>query len=164
VNRVSATPVGSEATVEVLRGGKRMEFKLAIGERNEVWAEDPRFSRFREPKPGEEPGSTQVKFGLQIQNLTPTWRDRRGFKESGGVLVAGIEPNSFADDIGLQANDVITAINRHPVNSVDDVKKIQATLKPGEPAAFRVLRGTRTARGDMSWLTLFVAGTLPANP
>ncbi len=164
VNRVSATPVGSEANVEVLRGGKKSNFKLAIGERTEVWAEDPRFSRFRQPQMGGDEGSTQVKFGLQIQNLTPTWRERRGFKESGGVLVSSVDPNSFGDDIGLQPNDVITAINRRPVNSVDEVKKIQATLKAGEPVAFRVMRGIRGARGEMQWTALFVAGTLPANP
>jgi len=50
------------------------------------------------------------------------------------------------------------------VNSIDDVQKLQATLKPGEPAAFKVLRGARTARGEMVWQPLFVAGTLPANP
>jgi len=164
VNRVSATPVGSQADVEVLRGGKRTDFKLTIGERTEVWADDPRFSRFHQPQAGGEEGSTKVRFGLQIQNLTKAWRDRRGFTESGGVLITGVDPGSFADDIGLQPNDVITAINRRPVNSIDDVQKLQATLKPGEPAAFRVLRGTRTASGQMAWLPLFVAGTLPANP
>ena len=164
VNRVSATPVGSQATVDVLRAGQRTEFKLTIGERTQVWAEDPRFSRFRQPQGGGDQGSTQVRFGLQVQNLTPAWRDRRGFKEPGGVLIAAVDPGSFADDIGLQPNDVITAINRRPVNSVDDVQKLQATLKPGEPAAFRVLRGARAARGEMVWQPVFVAGTLPRNP
>jgi serine protease Do len=164
VNRVSTTPVGSQATVEVLRGGKRTEFKLTVGERTEVWADLPQFSRFRQPKPGEDEASTQVKFGLQIQNLTSTWRERRGFKEPGGVLIAGVDPGSFADDIGLQPNDVITAVNRRPVTSVDEVQKLQATLKPGEPVAFRVLRGARDARGEIVWQPLFVAGTLPANP
>jgi serine protease Do len=164
VGRVSATPVGSEANVEVLRGGKRTDFRLTVGERTEVWADDPRFSRFHQPQAGGDQSSTKVKFGLQIQNLTKAWRDRRDFTESGGVLIAGVDPSSFADDIGLQPNDVITAINRRPVNSIDDVQKLQATLKPGEPAAFRVLRGTRTASGQMGWLPLFVAGTLPANP
>jgi len=164
VNSVSATPVGSEATVEVLRGGKRTNFKLTVGERTEVWADDPRFSRFHQPQAGGEEGSTKVRFGLQIQNLTKAWRDHRDFAEPGGVLIAAVDPGSFADDIGLQPNDVITTINRRPVNSIDDVQKLQATLKPGEPAAFKVLRGARTARGEMVWQPLFVAGTLPANP
>jgi serine protease Do len=79
VNRVSATPVGTDAAVTVLRGGKKMDFTVKVGERTEVWANDPRFRRFRREEPSHD-SSTQVKFGLQIQNLTPAWRDRRGFR------------------------------------------------------------------------------------
>jgi serine protease Do len=164
VNRVSSTPVGTDANVTVLRNGKKMDFKVKIGERTEVWANDPRFRRFRREEPGAGEGSTQVKFGLDIQNLTAGSRDRMGFKEQGGVLITNVTPGSFADDIGLQSRDVIMAINRKPVNSVDDVQKIQATLKPGEAVAFRVMRGARTGRGEMQWQAVFAAGTLPANP
>ena len=163
VNRVSATPVGSTATVEVLRG-KPVEFKLTIGERTEVWADDPRFSQFRQSRPGEDRNATQVKLGLHIENLTSAWRDHNGFKEQGGALIAEVDPGSFADDIGLQPNEVITAINRSPVKSVDDVQKLQAALKPGGAVAFRVLRGSRTASRQMVWQPLFIAGTLPAKP
>jgi len=164
VNRVSATAVGSDATVTVLREGKRQDFKLKIGERTEVWANDPRFQRFRRAEPSTGDASTQVKFGLQIQNLTSAARDRRSFKEQAGVLIAGVDSGSFADDVGLQPNDMLMAINRRPVNSVDDVKTIQATLKPGDAVAFRVMRGGRNARGDVQWQPLFLAGTLSANP
>ena len=44
-------------------------------------------------------------------------------------------PNSFAEDIGLQAKDVLTAINKQPVRSVEDVKRLQSTLKPGDAVA-----------------------------
>jgi serine protease Do len=164
VNRVSMAPAGSEATIVVLRSGKRLEFKLKIGERTEVWANNPRFFKFRKEQPAGGAESTQVSFGLQVQNLTQAWRGQRGFKELGGVLVTGVDPDSFGDDVGLQPNDVITAINRRPVNSVDDVKKIQSTLKPGDAVAFRVMWGLRTARGQMDWQAVFAAGTLPANP
>ena len=56
---------------------------------------------------------------------------------------------------------VLTAINRQPVKSVDDVKRIQGTLKPGDAVAFRVLRSA--GRGQ-EWQPLFLAGTLPNNP
>ncbi|MGE5646469.1 MAG: Do family serine endopeptidase [Acidobacteriota bacterium] len=164
VNRVSATPAGTEATVTVLRGGKRMDFRVKVGERAEVWKNDPRVSRLRPEEPGAGPGTTQVKFGLDIQNLTAGARERLGIKESGGVLVTNVTAGSFADDIGLQARDVILAINRKPVASVDDVQKIQSTLKPGEAVAFRALRGIRTGRGDVQWTPVYLAGTLPAIP
>ncbi len=165
VNRVSATPVGTDAGVTVLRGGKKMDFTVKVRERTEVWKNDERFRRFRQGQPENEENSTQVKFGIDIQNLTSSARDRMGFKEEhGGVLVSSVAPGSFAEDIGLEPRDVIMAINRQPINSVDDVQKIQSALKPGDAVAFRVMRGTRTARGEMEWTALFAAGTLPANP
>jgi len=67
------------------------------------------------------------------------------------VVVAAVEPNSFADDIGMVRGDVILEIQRQPVRSISDVRKIQSTLKPGQDVVFRVRRGGNA---------LFLAGTL----
>ncbi len=72
--------------------------------------------------------------------------------------MAEVEPSSFAEDVGLHQNDVLTDINQVPINSTDDVKKVQATLKPGDAVAFRVLRRDRNG----AWSASFLAGALPA--
>jgi serine protease Do len=77
-----------------------------------------------------------------------------------GVLVSSVEPSSFAEDIGMQRGDVIAEINRQPVRSTDDVKRIQQKLKPGEAVAFRILR--QSSRTE--WTPLFLAGSLPSHP
>ncbi|MGA2325408.1 MAG: Do family serine endopeptidase [Bryobacteraceae bacterium] len=166
VSRVSSTPVGSVASVTVLRQGKQMDLKLTVGERSEVWANAPQFRRFRREEPGQAGSSTEVKFGLNVQNLTQGLRDRLGFDEKGGVLITGVLAGSFAEDIGLLRGDVIMAINRQPANSVDDVQRIQSKLKPGDAVAFRVMRAIRQGMrsGDVQWQAVFPAGTLPANP
>jgi S1-C subfamily serine protease len=107
-----------------------------------------------------------VKFGLNVQNLTQGLRDRLAFQEKGGVLITGVLGGSFAEDIGLVRGDVIMAINKQPVNSVDDLQRIQAKLKPGDAVAFRVMRGVRQGirQTDVQWQAVFPAGTLPANP
>lgn len=78
-----------------------------------------------------------------------------------------VEPSSFAEEIGVLEKDIIISINRQPVASVDDVKRVQAGLKAGDAVAFRVMRalpGT-TGRGRTpQYQSLFVAGTLPVNP
>ena len=77
-----------------------------------------------------------------------------------------VEPGSFAEDIGLMEHDVIIAINRDTVASVDDIRKIQQTLKAGDAVAFRIVRtpqggrGRTTGNGPRS-VTLFLSGTLP---
>ena len=75
----------------------------------------------------------------------------------GGVVIAAVEPGSFAEDIGLTKGDVIVAINRQPVSSGADVRNMVQSAKPGEAMAFKLMRNT-----DGKWNSLFTAGTLPA--
>jgi serine protease Do len=155
VNTVTATPVGTPVTLSVLRGGKREEVKVVVGNLAQVFPE--RFGTGAEPE-AVKPEGTTVSFGVSIMDMTDQRRESLGLKQTGGVVVAEVEPNSFAADIGLRPNDVLTDINQHPVTSTADVKRIQATLKPGDAVAFRVLRRDRGP-----WTPSFLAGTLPGS-
>jgi len=157
VNKVSATPVGETVNLSVLRGGKRDNVKVTIGNLAQIFPE-----RFGNPNEREsvKPEGTAVSFGMSIVNLSPAWRDNNGLKQN-GVRVTEVEPNSFADDIGLLANDVITEVNHQPVTSTDDVKRVQTTLKPGDAVAFRVMRRQQSQQGRGDWQASFLAGTLP---
>ena len=158
VGIVSTTPVGTAVNLTVLRGGKKDNYKVVIGDLAQVFPD--RFGSGIQ-KDASKPDTTTVSFGMQIQNLTDQQRDTRGLKE-GGVLVAEVEPNSFADDLQLKQGDVITEINHQRITSTDDVKRVQATLKPGDAVGFRVLRRNSGRNGD--WVTQFPAGVLPLNP
>jgi S1-C subfamily serine protease len=58
--------------------------------------------------------------------------------------------------------DVILSINRQPVSSVEDVKRIQGTLKPGDAVALHITRPSPGGRGHApQWTTFFVSGALP---
>jgi len=158
VNTVVATPVGNPVTLSVTRERKKENFKVTVGNLAQIFPD-----RFGAPGDKEpvKPESTTVSFGMSIQNLTDQWRQSHSLKETGGILIAEVEPSSFAEDTGLLQGDVLTSINRVPINSTDDVKKVQATLKPGDAVAFRVMR--RAGRnGD--WTSQFLAGALPSNP
>jgi len=76
-----------------------------------------------------------------------------------------VEPGSFAAEIGIQERDVVISVNRQPVTSPDDLRKIQGTLKPGDAVAFRVMRPSPTGRGGAEpaprFTAFFAAGTLP---
>jgi serine protease Do len=167
VSKVSETPVGSQADLTVLRNGKKQDFTVTIADRSEVFA-DLLGGRRRSPSEKGGTESTQVQFGMNVRDLTGNDRDRFGF-EGKGVLITAVDSGSFADDIGLAARDIISSVNRQPVTSVDDLKRIQATLKPGDAVAIKVMRAAPAAPGQgnqrgMQWQPFFAAGTLPANP
>jgi len=173
VSRVADMTVGTSITVNIDRDGKKMDFKLVVQDRMEVYKDDPRVAGNHvqpEPAPArnEPVQAGPVKFGISGR---PVDEEERGLTpEKRGVTVTYIESNSFAEEIGMVDHDIIIAINRQPVSSVDDIKKVQQTLKPGDPVAFRVVRlprggGVRAGgRGAVATpSTMFLSGTLPQN-
>ena len=158
VDTVTTTPVGTALDIGVLRDRKRQNFRVVVGDLAQLFPE--RFGAGNEQESNKAEGSA-VSLGMRLENLTDQRRETLGLKEKGGVRVYSVEPDSFADDIGLLAGDVLTSINHQPINTVDDVTRVRNTLKPGDPVMFRVLRKARGPNGD--WSPEFEAGTLP-NP
>ncbi len=166
VSRVSETPINSTINVTVDRDGKHMDFGIVVMDRAEVFKDRPEFAELHQPQveepiaPPSEP--RQYKFGIKLHSLTDSERSSMSLDAKGGLLVQSVDTDSFAEDIGLMEKDVILSINRQPVTSVDDVKRIQGTLKPGDPVAFHVMRPSAGGRGHTpQWSTLFVSGALP---
>jgi serine protease Do len=166
VSRVSETPVNSTIDVTVDRDGKHMEFKLTVLDRAEVFKDRPGFAELHEPQADIDPvkpdQTSQYKFGIKLHVLTDSERSTMDLDAKGGLLVQSVDMDSFAEDIGLMEKDVILSINRQPVNSVEDIKRIQGTLKPGDPVAFHIMRPTPAGRGRTpQWTSTFVSGALP---
>ena len=157
VSIVTSTPIGNSLELTVVREGKRQNFKVVVGDLARVFPD--RFGNGEEAVRDKEEGTT-VSCGMTIETLTERQIEALGIPEKGGVRVGEVEPNSFAEDIRLQKGNVIISIAKQRVNNIDDVKKVQATLKPGEPVQFRVLR--QTAANPPKWEYGFVAGFLPA--
>jgi serine protease Do len=147
--------VGSSLDIGVLRDAKRENFKVVVGNLAQIFPEE--FGGGRQDATGQNEG-TSVSFGMTINPLTDRQRETLGIKEKGGVTVSEVEPGSFAEDVGLMRSDLILEINRHAVNSAEDIKKIQATLKPGDPVMFRVMRHDPRRN---EWASIFLPGTLP---
>jgi len=120
---VTKTTVGAKATVTVIRDGHEKQLAVTIGE----LPEPVKIAR----ADGE--AGKQVLAGVTVQDL-----DRQTAKELGlngkvrGVVVTGVEPDSGAEQAGLQRGDVIKEINRQPVKSVKDFEKLASDVKKGE--------------------------------
>ena len=165
VGRVADMPVGTPLTLNVDRDGKKMDLKLTIEDRTKVFADNPRVVGEKSvPDSDPKVEATQVKFGISIRPVSDEERELTPDKQ--GLMVTKVESGSFADDIGLMDKDILISINRKPVNSVEDIRKIQGMLKPGDAVAFRVVRqqgGARTRGTPPKTATLFLSGTLPQN-
>jgi serine protease Do len=90
-------------------------------------------------------------------------------KEKGGVRVQEVEPNSFADDLKLAPGDVILSIGyvdkgvpvTQPVTSVEDVKRVQAQLKPGDSVKLHTMHRDNPRGG--AWYSVYRAGVVPSS-
>jgi serine protease Do len=170
---VSTTPIGTVAVVTVDRGGKNVDLKLTIADREEqlAAADDPRFSRKEETEGVSKNDAKSARFGISLRPANDTEKQTAELGERGGVVVTQVQDGSFAEEIGLQERDIIVSINRQPVGSVDDVRNLQTKLKAGDAVAFRVLRpapgvpnrgSNRNGTPTAQYLGQYIAGTLPA--
>ncbi len=169
VDRVSMTPIGAQATLTVDRNGKKVDLKLTIADREEQAAALSGFNR-QELKDEEDakPGVTQAKFGIGIKPLTEVEREAAKVDGKSGVVITQVQDGSFAEDVGLQEKDIIISINRQPVATTEEVRALQAKLKPGDAVAFRIMRpapmvnpGRRNQTGTTQYFGQYLAGTLP---
>jgi len=160
VNRVADLPIGTTASVTVDRDGKRVEHKLTIGDREEGMR-----AQNGAPEPLKEEAVTTdggpAKFGISIRELSPEEREALTTTDKKGVRVAKVEEGSFAEEIGMAEGDVVVWVNRNPTSSLEDIRKVQAKLKPGDAVAFRVMRPNPTAR-RLQYVPVTLSGTLPA--
>jgi serine protease Do len=161
IDMVADSAIGQPLQVGIVRDKKPMTLSVTVGDRTKIFADQYGGAK---QMPGPNGESTQMKFGMSIQQINPGMRQQMNLKATGGVLVGAVEPGSFADDIGLAKGDVIIEMNRQPVNGPSDVQRIQGTLKPGDPVAFKIMRQAQAGpRGQGDWQATYLAGTVPAN-
>jgi serine protease Do len=157
ISTVTQTAVGTPLNLTVDRDGKTQSVRVVVGDLSQVFPKE--FGTETSPE-ATKTQATAVSFGMSIQDVTPAMRDSRGIKETGGVLISEVEPDSFAEDIGLQPGNILLSINRQPVNTVEDVTRIQKTLKPGDMVQLRVLFNAGGNGRSADWQSRFVAGTV----
>jgi len=128
----SLTP-GAAAKIEVVRDLKYLTVEVPLTERREtaVAAAVPQEDKL------------EVKLGLDVQELTAGLTEKFKLRESKGVLIAKVEPNSLAQAEGLREGDLIKEVNRTEVSSVAEYKAAISRSRHGDTVLLRVLRENR---------------------
>jgi S1-C subfamily serine protease len=111
------------------------------------------FKKFadKQPPPKQEAaadGSTsnaERLFGLQLQQLTDDLTDALGYLRGHGVLIAAVEPDSPADEAGIDRGLVLYRVGKYDVSSVKQVEQLLSRVNSGTSVDLTV--GIVRARG-----------------
>ncbi|MBA3543720.1 MAG: trypsin-like peptidase domain-containing protein, partial [Chthoniobacterales bacterium] len=98
---------------------------------------------------GEETGSSNAErlFGMQLQDLTDELAAALGLAGGKGVLISAVEPESPAEQAGIERGLVIYRIGKYDVNSVKEVEKLLALADSGSSVDFALGIVGRGGRG-----------------
>jgi serine protease Do len=113
-NEIAMMKPGSAVKLGIVRDGRAMEVPVTLGELpNKQEAEG-------------EPGSSQNALqGVSVDELTTAvLRDLGLPPGTRGVVITDVSPSSPASDAGLRRGDVIQQVNRKPVASVSDFRRL----------------------------------------
>jgi len=80
------------------------------------------------------------RYGIRIQELTPSLASHFNFKGSRGVLVSEVLPGSTSEVSGIRAGDIVTQINLKDVESVQEFEEIFDTVKAGSSIQILLFR------------------------
>jgi serine protease Do len=85
-------------------------------------------------------------LGLTVKDLNPQLARRAQVDPSTkGAVITDVASDSPASEAGLEPGDVVLEVNRQPVGSVADYKKLSRSLKKGDTALLRVRHGPQSA-------------------
>jgi serine protease Do len=106
---VAATKPGTKADLQIWRDGKSEKLAIEVGERDAP-------KMLADAKGSAAPG----KLGVSVRPLSP--EERKEAKLAGGLVVEDV--SGPAAKAGIQPGDVIVAVNRTPVTSVDALREL----------------------------------------
>ncbi len=131
-NMVALTPPGTKAKIVVKRDGKRLEFRVVLGNLRKATLAAASKSEILK------------KLGFSVQNLTRELAQQFGYTKKKGVLVDKVIPGSPAYQAGLEPGMLILEVNRVPVrNTKEFFKALNRSRKSGK-ALFLLYDGEYT--------------------
>jgi serine protease Do len=152
VATISALKPGTTAKLGYVRNGKEETTEVTIADRAKLFA-----ARLGgDQGQGEEGQPQESKFGITVRSITQDMANRYNFPNTKGVIVQDVKPDEFGDTAGLSRGDVILEINKQPVNSEEDFRRVESQMKSGQDVVFLV-----RPRGSRDNTTVFMGGTLP---
>jgi len=133
IRDIAAKAPGSPAKLSVVRDGRPETVTVKLAERPARDSAEPRKSDAAAPA---EHRKDDDPLGISVKDLdTPTAVRLEIPKAFRGVLVTKVEPLGPSFDAGIERNTLIMEVNRKPVESAGEYRKIARALHPGDVLA-----------------------------
>jgi serine protease Do len=138
IREIAARAPGSAARIKLVRDGREETLTLKLAERPTRETEERKAdaSGVTPGLPAPKKSDPEGLLGLTVRDIDRTTADRlelpRGMK---GVLVTRVEPMSSSFDVDVQRGAVLLEINRQPVESLADFRRIARAAHAGDVLA-----------------------------
>jgi serine protease Do len=137
VHDISSRDPGSTAQVKLLRDGREILTTVKLSERPGRDA-DKGTRRDTNPADSSRTGDDSP-LGLTVRDLDAAAFNRLHLpKETRGVLIARVDPLSAAFDSDVQRGTVLLEINRKPILSLTDYRRVASGIHPGDVLALYI--------------------------
>jgi serine protease Do len=144
INKVASTPVGETVQLTFLRDVngqlERRTVGVSVGERPPRGASEA--APTPTPSPAKiipaKPDGERPTLGLTLSELTPQLANERNLKGVRGLLVRDVDQSGLAYEAQISENMVIQRVNRIPVNTLDEFKRVIDSLKVGDAVVMNV--------------------------
>ena len=123
---VGRAPVGEKSRFTVIRGGKKKQLSVIVGELPEQAGMPGRTA----------PNSEQNKIGLSYRDLSEQTKEQLGIDS--GVEVTGV--NGLAAEAGLRPRDIILRMQTKAVADAQALNEIIDNIEPGSIVPILVMR------------------------
>jgi serine protease Do len=128
IGLIAARQPGSTTTLQVLRDGRAINIPIKLAERP---LRDRRpVANTPAPLPSSQRG---LLLGMSVRDIDEESAARFNLPDgTRGVIVSRVEPMSPAFDADIERGHVLLEINRQPVRSIDDYRRLTAGARAGD--------------------------------
>ena len=133
IREIAARQPGTTATLSIIRDGRSLSVPVKLSERplrgnrpqdNDVSDEE------RQPRPSSQRGPA---LGLSVRELDRDFIQRFRLPEDlEGVVVSRVEPMSPAFDADIERGHVVLEVNRRPVRTIEEYRRLTNAARPGD--------------------------------
>jgi serine protease Do len=124
-NEVANTTIGSDAKVTILRGGKKQELTIRIGNLEEA-------TKVLSV-------SVKERLGVEVRATTAKEAEKYGLDTNQGVAVTWVDPKGPLGKVGFEAGDLILEINNQSIANMTAFVELVQTLRPRQQVTFLAL-------------------------